>query len=179
MEPGGGRRRERGEGGKEGTASRKKKPALVGWNVCGRSTSAVCHGSGKNRRWISRSASEKKISLRVWEWYHPTAWRPGRPRRPNNSASRSWSRSDSVKDGPNACSHSTGAYPVIRSRFFWKSPSRMPPISTPPRGTEKKASTTARRMSSSTLGEYSMVNQHCGALHETRGLSSLLSIGSP
>src|ERR1035437_6208855 len=102
MEPGGGRSRERGEGGREGTASRKKKPALVGWNVCGRSTSAVCHGSGKNRRWISRSASEKKIPRRGGEGPPPTPSRPGSLQRPNTPPSRSWSRPDSVKDGPNA-----------------------------------------------------------------------------
>ena len=40
----------------------------------------------------------------------------------------------------------------------------MPPISAPPRGREKNASVTARRISSSTRAEYSMVNGHSGTL---------------
>ncbi len=49
------------------SAWRKKNPMRVGWKVCGFNTSATCHGSGKKRLWMARSASDRKISLRVWE----------------------------------------------------------------------------------------------------------------
>src|ERR1700692_104615 len=44
-------------------------------------------------------------------------------------------------------------------------PSRMPPISAPPRGSEKNASTTPRRISSIARAEYSMTKGHSGVLH--------------
>ena len=55
-------------------------------------------------------------------------------------------------------------------------PSRIPPISAPPRGNEKNASTTARRMSSSTRGEYSISNAHSGTVHLFTAISVLCSI---
>src|SRR5579864_4899575 len=44
-------------------------------------------------------------------------------------------------------------------------PIKMPPISAPPRGSEKKASTTASRMSSSAFREYSIAKGHSEVLH--------------
>src|SRR5262249_34272542 len=88
-----------------------------------------------------------------------------------NSASLAWSRGDSTKDGPKACSQSSGRESTITMRDFSCRPRRTPPISAPPRGKEKKASVTASRISSRTLGEYSIEKGHSGALHSAKASS--------
>src|ERR1035437_324986 len=55
-------------------------------------------------------------------------------------------------------------------------PSRIPPISAPPRGSEKNASVTASRISSSTRAEDSTVKGHSGTLQVTVVLPVLLSV---
>ena len=49
------------------SAWRKKNPMRAGLKVCGFMTRATCQDSGKKRLWMARSASDRKISLRVWE----------------------------------------------------------------------------------------------------------------